>query len=112
MKPTGDSTKYCTIYCHETFFFCIFTAELGFYARRVYTIKDYTFDTSDAINVFIVKLCILSRSTADEEPLVDGSVNRCRGELLVRRQRGQGLGGNAAGGVLDSHVGAREEEKC
>lgn len=48
----------------------------------------------------------LGRGTADEEPLVDGGINLLRGEILVGRQRRQGLGGNAAGRVLDSHVGA------
>jgi hypothetical protein len=57
------------------------------------------------------KLSILSRSTADEEPLVDGSVNLLRGEVLVGRQRRQRLGGHAAGGVLDSHVGANGRNK-
>lgn len=61
----------------------------------------------------LVKLCILSRSTADEEPLVNGSVDLRRGQLLVGRQRRQGLNRDAAGRVLDSRVGAgkkKEEE--
>jgi hypothetical protein len=61
--------------------------------------------------VLIVKLCILSRSTADEEPLVNGGVDLRGGKLLVRRQRRQGLSRNAAGRVLDSDVGARAERK-
>lgn len=61
--------------------------------------------------MFINKLCILSRSTADEEPLVNGGVDLRRGKLLVRRQRRQGLSRNAAGRVLDSRVGARAESK-
>lgn len=58
--------------------------------------------------MFIVKLCILSRSTADEEPFVNGGVDLRRGEVLVSRQRRQGLSRNAAGRVLDGRVGGRD----
>lgn len=61
--------------------------------------------------MFIVKSCILSRSTADEEPFVNGGVDLRRGEVLVSRQRRQRLRSNAAGRVLDGRVGAREEKK-
>lgn len=61
--------------------------------------------------MLIVKLCILSRSTADEEPLVNGSVDLRGGELLVRRQRRQRLSRDAAGRVLNSRVGARVERE-
>lgn len=59
--------------------------------------------------MFIVILCRLSRSTADEEPLVDGSVDLRGGKLLVRRQRRQGLSRDTAGGVLNGRVGAKKK---
>jgi hypothetical protein len=47
----------------------------------------------------------LSRGTADEEPLVNGSINLLGGELLVSGQRRKLVGGNARRRVLDSDVG-------
>jgi hypothetical protein len=47
----------------------------------------------------------LSRGTADEEPLVNGSINLLGGELLVGGQRRKLVGGDARRRVLDSDVG-------
>jgi hypothetical protein len=47
----------------------------------------------------------LSRGTADEEPLVDGSIDLLGGDILVGRQRGELVRGDARRRVLDSDVG-------
>lgn len=48
----------------------------------------------------------LSRGTADEEPLVDGSIDLLGGDVLVGRQRGELVRRDARRRVLDSDVGA------
>ena len=50
-------------------------------------------------------MSLLSGSTADEEPLVNGAIDGSRGELLVGGERRKLVRGNTAGGVLDSDVG-------
>lgn len=50
----------------------------------------------------------LSRGTADEEPLVDGSIDLLGGDILVGRQRGELVRGDARRRVLDSDVGAMQ----
>jgi len=47
----------------------------------------------------------LSRGTADEEPLVDGSIDLLGGDILVGGQRGELVRGDARRRVLDSDVG-------
>lgn len=64
-----------------------------------------TFHSSiDSLKVGTTKL--LSRSTADEEPLVYRTVNLLRGQVLVGRERGQLIGRDTAGRVANSEVGA------
>jgi hypothetical protein len=48
----------------------------------------------------------LSRGTADEEPLVDGSVDLLGGDLLMSRQRRKLVRADTRRRVLDSDVGA------
>jgi hypothetical protein len=57
--------------------------------------------------VFLCKMVYkhLSRGTADEEPLVNGSVDLLGGELLVGRQRRKLVRADARRRVLDSDVG-------
>ena len=60
---------------------------------------------------FDITICIhfvnlLSRSAADEEPLVNGAVNLLGRKLLVGRDRRKLVGADKVVGVLDSEVGA------
>merc|ERR1712000_163459 len=50
----------------------------------------------------------LSRSTADEEPLVNGAVNLLGGDLLVGGQRRELVRGDTGRRMLDSDVGGRD----
>lgn len=53
----------------------------------------------------------LGGSTADEEPLVDRTVDLARGELLVGGERGELVRADAAGGVADVQVGATRKSE-
>ncbi len=50
---------------------------------------------------------ILCSSTADEEPLVDRGVDLLRGQVLVRRERGELVSVDAAWRVGDGQVGTK-----
>jgi hypothetical protein len=50
----------------------------------------------------------LSRGTADEEPLVNGSIDLLGGDILVGGQRGKLIRRDTRRRVLDSDVGATQ----